>query len=140
MKKETTVSTLWSRAEQSLISRFGPLGLAYCLVWPCQAESTSLPPREPAKNSRKTPLIGRAIKRVAYFDTNVFDNILKKSGGVTSDDTKCLEFLVGAGELCVLPSIINIQGTLGARQSRRPEIVLPQLRLNLGHDRLGSVR
>jgi hypothetical protein len=69
-----------------------------------------------------------AFPRVVYFDTNVFDNILKRRNNVTAEDEMRLRSALAAGSLSVLLSIINIQETIDAR---KPEIVLPQLRLIL---------
>jgi hypothetical protein len=66
---------------------------------------------------------------LAYFDTNVFDNLLKKSGGVTDTDEQVLRRAIEDGRLVVLASILNVEETLAASHSRKPEIVLPQLRL-----------
>jgi len=69
-----------------------------------------------------------AFPRVAYFDTNVFDNIFKRRNNVTVQDEMRLRSTLARGSLSVLLSIINIQETIDAR---KPEIVLPQLRLIL---------
>jgi hypothetical protein len=69
-----------------------------------------------------------AFPRVVYFDTNVFDNILKRRNNVTTEDEMRLRSTLAGGNLSVLLSIINIQETIDAR---KPEIVLPQLRLIL---------
>src|SRR5215469_15857341 len=66
------------------------------------------------------------IKLVAYFDTNVFDNILKRSAGVLQGDEAHLLKAIESGRLVVVTSILNISETMDAR---RPEIVLPQLNL-----------
>jgi hypothetical protein len=63
---------------------------------------------------------------VAYFDTNVFDNILKKTGGVVEGSAARLRGAVASGRLSLVTSILNISETIDAR---RPEIVLPQLEL-----------
>ena len=69
-----------------------------------------------------------AFPRVVYFDTNVFDNILKRRNNVTAEDEMRLRSTLAGGGLSVLLSIINIQETIDAR---KPGIVLPQLRLIL---------
>jgi len=64
---------------------------------------------------------------IAYFDTNIFDNLLKRNG-VTAEDEARLRRSIESGRLAVLLSILNIQETIDARD---PKIVLPQLRLIL---------
>ncbi len=63
---------------------------------------------------------------VAYFDTNVFDNILKKTAGVLESDEAHLRSAIEARRLAIVTSIVNISETIDAR---RPEVVLPQLAL-----------
>ncbi len=65
---------------------------------------------------------------LAYFDTNVFDNLLKKTGGVTETDLARIHDLVASGRLKIISNILNIQETIAA-QHKRPEIVRPQLDL-----------
>jgi len=63
---------------------------------------------------------------VAYFDTNIFDNILKKTAGVLEDDMPQLLRAIESRRLAIVTSILNISETMDAR---RPEIVLSQLNL-----------
>lgn len=65
---------------------------------------------------------------LAYFDTNVFDNLIKKTNGVTDADQRQLGAAVSSGQLTIVVSHINIRETLAAFHSR-PEIVSTQLRL-----------
>jgi hypothetical protein len=65
---------------------------------------------------------------LAYFDTNVFDNLLKKTGGVTETDLARIRDLVASERLKIIANILNIQETIAA-QCSRPEIVRPQLDL-----------
>src|ERR1700682_1269964 len=70
------------------------------------------------------------IKTLAYFDTNVFDNLLKKSGGITKTDEARLRLLIDSKKLSILPCDLNIQETLAALESPRAEfVVVPQLAL-----------
>jgi|SRR5216684_5344404 hypothetical protein len=75
--------------------------------------------------------MAQPCRRLAYFDTNIFDNLLKKTGGVIESDEVRLRAAIEADRLSVLLSILNIQETLGAHHSRRPDLVLPQLQLIL---------
>jgi hypothetical protein len=68
---------------------------------------------------------------LAYFDTNIFDNILKRTGGVTEEDEVQLRVAIETGQMSILPGVLNLQETVGAFHSRRPDIVLPQLELIL---------
>jgi hypothetical protein len=63
---------------------------------------------------------------IAYFDTNVFDNIVKGTGGVLESDVTRLQSAIESKALSLVTSILNISETIDAR---RPEIVLPQLKL-----------
>lgn len=65
---------------------------------------------------------------VAYFDTNIFDNIWKRTQGITGGDEARLRAAIEAGSLRILLSILNIQETVDARD---PKVVLTQLRLIL---------
>jgi hypothetical protein len=76
----------------------------------------------------RTCQVKYTFPRVVYFDTNVFDNILKRTNNVTAEDEMRLRSTLAGGSLSILLSIINIQETIDAR---KPEIVLPQLRLIL---------
>jgi len=72
--------------------------------------------------------VKNTFSRVVYFDTNVFDNILKRRNNVTAEDEMRLRTTLAGGSLSILLSILNIQETIDAR---KPEIVLPQLKLIL---------
>lgn len=65
---------------------------------------------------------------LVYLDTNVFDNLVKKTGGVTEADEERLRADVCSRKLTVVASHINIRETLAALQSR-PEIAKAQLGL-----------
>ena len=65
-------------------------------------------------------------KLVAYFDTNVFDNILKKTGGVVESHEASLRAAIESEGLSVVTSVLNFSETMDAR---RRDIVLPQLKL-----------
>ena len=66
---------------------------------------------------------------LVYFDTNVFDNLVKKkTGGVTEADEERLRTAVSSRQLTVVASHINIRETIAAFHSR-PEIPSAQLGL-----------
>jgi len=65
---------------------------------------------------------------LVYLDTNVFDNLVKKTGGVTEGDELRLRAAVLSQRLTLVASHVNIIETLAAMRSR-PEIVGPQLNL-----------
>lgn len=75
---------------------------------------------------------------LAYFDTNVFDNLIKKTNGVTDADQRQLGAAVSSGQLTIVVSHINIRETLAASLSPRDrEHSAPADR---EHGRLGSLR
>jgi predicted nucleic acid-binding protein len=63
-----------------------------------------------------------------YLDTNVFDNLLKKTNGVTHADELQLCAAVTSRQLKIVASHINLRETIAALRSR-PEIARAQLRL-----------
>lgn len=65
---------------------------------------------------------------LAYFDTNIFDNLLKKAGGVTESDESRLRAAVASGRLAIIASHINIRETLAALRSN-PKIAGAQFGL-----------
>ena len=65
---------------------------------------------------------------LVYFDTNVFDNLIKETGGVTNADVTRLRAAVSSRQLTLVASHINIRETLAALNNR-PEIVKVQLAL-----------
>jgi hypothetical protein len=65
---------------------------------------------------------------LVYFDTNVFDNLVKKTGGVKTEDESLLRDAVSSRRIRVLLSHVTIRETIAALRSR-PEIVGPQLSL-----------
>jgi hypothetical protein len=68
------------------------------------------------------------MSSLVYFDTNVFDNLIKQTGGVTEADEERLQATVSSSQLRILVSDINLRETLAALRSR-PEIACAQLRL-----------
>jgi hypothetical protein len=68
---------------------------------------------------------------LVYCDTNVFDNLIKRTNGVTDADELQLRAAVSSRRLTVVVSHINIQETLAALHTR-PEIIEPQLTLIAG--------
>lgn len=67
-------------------------------------------------------------RTVAYFDTNVFDNLVKKSNGVTDADQEHLRANVSSGRITVVVGHTNIRETLSALDSR-PGVAREQLNL-----------
>ncbi len=65
---------------------------------------------------------------LVYFDTNVFDNLLKKTGGVTEADESRLRAAVSSRRLAIVVSHVNIRETLAALRSN-PEIARSQFGL-----------
>ena len=65
---------------------------------------------------------------LAYLDTNIFDNLLKKSNGVTDADELGLRATVTSRQLAIVASHINLRETIAALRSR-PEIARAQLSL-----------
>ena len=69
-----------------------------------------------------------AARVVAYFDTNVFDNLIKKTNGVTDADEEQLRACVSSGRITVVVGHTNIRETISALDSR-PDIAREQLDL-----------
>jgi hypothetical protein len=67
---------------------------------------------------------------LVYLDTNIFDNLIKKTGGVTQTDQTRLHAAVSSQQLTIVISHTNIRETLGALESR-PDIARTQLGLIL---------
>jgi len=65
---------------------------------------------------------------LAYFDTNVFDNLVKKTNGIAEADDERLREAVSAGQLVVVVGHTTIRETLAALESR-PDIARAQLEL-----------
>jgi hypothetical protein len=65
---------------------------------------------------------------LAYFDTNVFDHLYKKTDGVTQADELELRSAVFSGRLTIVVGHLNIQETLAALRAS-PHIVGPELNL-----------
>jgi predicted nucleic acid-binding protein len=65
---------------------------------------------------------------LVYLDTNVFDNLLKKTNGVTHADELQLCAAVTSRQLKIVASHINLRETIAALRSR-PEIARAQLSL-----------
>ncbi len=65
---------------------------------------------------------------LAYFDTNVFDHLFKKTDKVTDADELQLREAVSSGRLTIVVGHINIRETLAALRAS-PEIVGPELSL-----------
>jgi hypothetical protein len=70
------------------------------------------------------------MSSLAYLDTNIFDNLIKKTGGVTQTDETRLHAAVHSQQLTIVISHTNIRETLGALESR-PDIARTQLGLIL---------
>jgi hypothetical protein len=51
---------------------------------------------------------------LAYFDTNIFDNLVKKTAGVTEEDESQLRGAISSRRLTILASHVNIRETLAA--------------------------
>ena len=65
---------------------------------------------------------------LVYLDTNVFDNLLKKTNGVTHADELQLRAAVTSRQLTIVASNVNLLETIAALRSR-PEIARAQLGL-----------
>jgi hypothetical protein len=63
---------------------------------------------------------------LAYLDTNIFDNLLKKSNGVTDADELRLRAAVTSRQLTIVASHINLRETIAALRSN-PEIARASL-------------
>src|ERR1700722_1759808 len=68
------------------------------------------------------------MSSVVYFDTNVFDNLIKKTGGVTEADETALRAAVSSGRVRIVVSHINILETFAAFK-RRSDVARAQLLL-----------
>jgi hypothetical protein len=64
----------------------------------------------------------------AYFDTNLFDNMLKLNR-LAATDLAELRSAIRTQRLAVVSNILNIQETIDALHSKTPEVVIPQLAL-----------
>jgi hypothetical protein len=65
---------------------------------------------------------------LAYLDTNVFDNLLKKTNGVTRADELRLRAAIASRQLTITASHINLRETIAALRSRA-KIAMAQLSL-----------
>jgi hypothetical protein len=65
---------------------------------------------------------------LAYFDTNIFDNLIKKTNGITNADCDQLRAAVSMGRLTIVVSHTTIQETIDALESR-PDLARVQLGL-----------
>lgn len=65
---------------------------------------------------------------LAYLDTNVFDNLLKKTNGVTEADELRLRAAIASRQLTIVASHINLRETLAALACY-PETARAQLKL-----------
>jgi hypothetical protein len=70
----------------------------------------------------------RTMSILAYFDTNVFDNFIKKQNGATEADELQLRAAVSSGQLTIVVGHLNIREILAALPAK-PEIVGPELSL-----------
>src|SRR5713101_181471 len=65
---------------------------------------------------------------IAYFDTNIFDNLIKKRNSITDADEARLRTAVSSGRLTIVVSHTTIRETLAALESR-PDIARGQFEL-----------
>jgi hypothetical protein len=65
---------------------------------------------------------------LAYFDTNVFDSLVKKTDGITEEDESRLRAAVSSRRLTIVASHVNIRETLAALRYS-PEIARAQFGL-----------
>src|SRR5258708_6056510 len=65
---------------------------------------------------------------LSYFDTNVFDNLIKRTNGVTDADREQLHAEVSSGRLRVVVGHTTIREALAALESR-PDIARTHLEL-----------
>jgi hypothetical protein len=65
---------------------------------------------------------------LVYFDTNIFDNLIKKTGGVAEADERRLYAAVSSRRLTIVISHTNIREALAALESR-PDVARAQLNL-----------
>ncbi|HKM99876.1 MAG TPA: hypothetical protein VJX23_05125 [Candidatus Binataceae bacterium] len=70
----------------------------------------------------------RLRSTLTYFDTNVFDNLIKKTNGITDADEARLRAAVSSGRVTVVVSHTTIREALAALESR-PDIARGQLEL-----------
>jgi hypothetical protein len=70
----------------------------------------------------------RRCPTIAYFDTNIFDNLVKKTNGITDADYDQLLAAVSMERLTIVVSHTTIQETLAALESR-PDLARVQLGL-----------
>jgi hypothetical protein len=73
----------------------------------------------------------RPCSTIAYFDTNIFDNLIKRTNGITDADDARLRAAVSSGRVKVVVSHITIREALAALESR-PDIARGQLELIVG--------
>jgi len=57
--------------------------------------------------------VNPASRTIAYFDTNIFDNILKKTGGVVENDETRLRAAIGSGKLSLVNECAEHFGNAG---------------------------
>jgi hypothetical protein len=65
---------------------------------------------------------------LAYLDTNVFDNLLKETNGVTKSDELRLRAAITSRQLAIVASHINLRETIAALRAN-PDIARAQLGL-----------
>src|SRR5258708_39986735 len=70
----------------------------------------------------------RPTTTIAYFDTNIFDNLIKKTNGITDADDARLRAAVPSRQLTFVVSHTTIREALAALESR-PDIARGQLEL-----------
>ena len=70
----------------------------------------------------------RPCSPIAYFDTNIFDNLIKRTNGITDADYDRLRAAVSSRRLTVVVSHTTIREVLAALESR-PDIARGQLEL-----------
>jgi hypothetical protein len=72
-----------------------------------------------------------AQNTIAYLDTNIYDNLLKETNGVTRADELRLRATITSQQLVIVASHINLRETIAALRSR-PDIARAQLSLIVG--------
>src|SRR5271168_18240 len=65
---------------------------------------------------------------LVYFDTNVFDNLIKRERGLTDADEAALRIVVSSRRLTIIASHVNLREMLAAFK-RRPDVARDHLRL-----------
>ena len=70
----------------------------------------------------------RPSSTIAYFDTNIFDNLIKRTNCISDADEARLHAAVSSGRLKIVVSHTTIRETLAALESR-PDIARGQLEL-----------